>query len=94
MTVLSVVVAVITCIVGSYVLLAQPETRPVILRCYHHGVTVATAPNVESFQLKQTGRFIEARWTDPDTSENEVLVTTLPCLYRVTQPRSDARPAD
>jgi hypothetical protein len=72
---------------------AQGEV-PMILTCYHAGVPVVEAPAVEDFMLRQQGTMVEARWTNPETREREVVVTTLPCLYRVTAPPEDARPAN
>jgi hypothetical protein len=61
------------------------EEEP-ILACYHDGRIIAEAPLVEDFSLRQQGTMLEARWTNPETREREVLVTTLPCVYRVTNP--------
>lgn len=72
---------------------AQEEEAATILRCYHAGQAVAVAPLVEDFMLRQQGTMLEARWTNPQTREEEVLVTTLPCLYRVTRPPTGLRPA-
>jgi protein-S-isoprenylcysteine O-methyltransferase Ste14 len=72
---------------------AQQEEGETILRCYHAGQAVATAPLVDTFLLRQQGTMLEARWVNPETREEEVLVTTLPCLYRVTRPPAGV-PAD
>jgi hypothetical protein len=69
-----------------------PTSRPV-LQCFHGGAVVESAPRVESFLLRQQGTMLEARWINPTTHEEEILVTTLPCLYRVTNPPAGLRPA-
>jgi hypothetical protein len=81
-------------IIFSYVAYGQDRSSKTILECFHNGEVKSSVPDVLDFQLKQTGMFIEVRWTNPDTREREVLVTTLPCLYRVTNPPEDVRPAD
>jgi hypothetical protein len=81
-------------IVYSYSVYAQSTTFSTILECFHEGDTMVEVPNVEDFKMKQTGIFIEARWTNPVTKEQEVLATTLPCVYHVTQPAAGARSAN
>jgi hypothetical protein len=71
-------------------LLVAQQTPRDILQCFEHGEVVVSAPKVDSFLMKQNGMFVEARWMNPVTRETEVLVTTLPCLYHVTQPPADA----
>jgi len=55
---------------------------------------VITAPQVNDFSMKQTGMFVEARWTNPLTKEQEVLVTTLRCMFHLTTPPVGTRAAN
>jgi len=58
-----------------------------ILRCFSpDGAVVETAPRVDDFLMRQQGTLIEARWTNPTTRTQEVLVTSLGCVYRITSP--------
>jgi hypothetical protein len=66
-------------------MLTQEEASS-IFACYHDGRIIVEAPKVEDFVLRQQGMMLEARWTNPTSREEEVLVTTLPCVYRVTNP--------
>lgn len=81
-------------IIFSYSANAQQNTLRTVLQCFHEGDIMVAVPSVDDFLMTQTGMFLEARWTNPTTQEQEVLVTTLPCMYRVTLPQKDARPAD
>lgn len=87
------VAAMLFAFFSSAFLAAQPDPAPVILRCYAGGQVIASAPSVDDFQLRQRGQFLEAHWTNPTTREREILVATTPCLYRVTSPPAEARPA-
>lgn len=58
-----------------------------ILRCFSpDGAVVETAPRVDDFLMRQQGTLIEARWTNPNTRTQEVMVTSLGCVYRTTSP--------
>jgi hypothetical protein len=95
-------IAVITGVVGSgllfsvlrYSVYAQQNTPRPSLQCFHEGTVMASAPAVDDFFMKQTGIFIEVRWTNPLTKEHEILVTTLPCMFRATLSRRDQRPVN
>jgi hypothetical protein len=73
---------------------AQQNTAAPILQCFHEGVAVITAPRVDDFLMTQAGIFVEARWTNPLTKEQEILVTTLPCLFHTTAPPARSRVAN
>mgnify|MGYP003644342412 CR=1 FL=1 len=92
---LTAVVGVGMMLASSFLVEAQSEPRPAtILSCYHEGNVIVSAPSVPDFLLRQQGTLLESRWTNPETNELEILVTTLPCLYRVTRPPEGAIPAN
>ena len=85
--------AVLAFVLAALVLI--PTTHPAaaiqvddpILRCFSpDGAVVETAPRVDDFLMRQQGTLIEARWTNPTTRTQEVLVTSLGCVYRITSP--------
>jgi len=93
------VMAAVCALVGSglifsYSVNAQQNTARPILQCFHEGAAVITAPRVDDFSMKQAGIFVEARWTNPLTKEQEILVTTLPCLFHTTAPPLRSRAAN
>jgi len=90
----SVCVLVGSGLIFSYSVNAQQNTARPILQCFHEGAAVITAPQVNDFSMKQTGMFVEARWTNPLTKEQEVLVTTLPCMFHLTTPPVGTRAAN
>ena len=65
----------------------QGDDPDPILRCFSpDGAVVETAPRVDDFLMRQQGTLIEARWTNPNTRTQEVMVTSLGCVYRTTSP--------
>ena len=76
---------------------AQAQSVPSILTCYDGNGDIAAqapVPAPPDFRIQMNaGGVTQAEWTLP-TRQKEVLVTTMPCVYFVTQPMPGTVGAD